>query len=101
MSVVNVNFYLAMPLDRVRQGALHGVRLARTAWRQRDAEGAAKEVERIVEPGHQQEQAERQPRIRDALCDFQRSRKRFPPSNRPSAPEGATLFDASFSGAPR
>jgi ribonuclease HI len=43
------NPYLIMPLDRVRSDALHGVRLAREAWRQRDPEGAA-ELGRIVEP---------------------------------------------------
>ena len=39
------NLYLtAVPLDRVKQDALYGVRLARLAWRTRDPEGAAKEL---------------------------------------------------------
>jgi hypothetical protein len=45
------NTYLnpTMPLDRVRTDALHGVRLAREAWRIRDPDGAARELGWIVE----------------------------------------------------
>ncbi|RPJ20744.1 MAG: hypothetical protein EHM35_19100 [Planctomycetaceae bacterium] len=48
-------YMTAVPLDRVRSDALYGVRLARLAWRARDPEGAAKELGRIIEPGHEHE----------------------------------------------
>jgi len=35
------NIYLKMPLERVRADALHGVSLARLAWRERDPNGSA------------------------------------------------------------
>jgi hypothetical protein len=47
----NDNAYLKMPLDRVRQDAIHGVSLARIAWRQRDPNGAALVLGHIIEPG--------------------------------------------------
>ena len=34
------NPYMAMPIEQVKADALHGVSLARAAWRQRDPEGA-------------------------------------------------------------
>jgi hypothetical protein len=67
------NPYLTMPLDRVRQDALHGVRLARLAWRVRDPEDAARELGRVVEPGREQEQAERTRRILAAAGDYLRT----------------------------
>jgi hypothetical protein len=48
-------YVMKVPLDRVRQDALYGVQLARQAWRARDPEGAAKELGRIIEPGHEHE----------------------------------------------
>lgn len=44
------NPYLKMPLDRVRQDALNGVRLARIAWRERDPDGASKTLGKVLEP---------------------------------------------------
>ena len=38
------NIYLDMPLERVKIDALHGVSLARMAWRQRDPKEAAKKA---------------------------------------------------------
>ena len=70
------NPYLIMPLAQVRTDARNGVRLACEAWRTRDPEGAARELGRIVEPPaaagepREQDQAERQGRIRTAVADF-------------------------------
>ncbi len=44
------NPYLIAPLQDVRRDALHGVALAKAAWRQRDPDGAAMELGRVVEP---------------------------------------------------
>ncbi len=58
-----MNPYLNMPLDRVRLDAKTGVTLARLAWRERDPEGAAREMGRVVEPVELKTQArERQER---------------------------------------
>jgi len=52
------NPYLTMPMAQVKADARNGVRLAVEAWRQRDAEGAGKELGRVVEPGREREQTE-------------------------------------------
>ena len=69
------NPYLVMPIDQVRSDARNGVRLAREAWRVRDSESAAQELGRIIEPGCEREQVERQRRIAQAIGDFQRGQK--------------------------
>jgi hypothetical protein len=47
------NPYLSMSIERVRQDALHGVSLAREAWRQRQPEQAARALGAVVEPEQQ------------------------------------------------
>jgi len=47
------NPYLRMNLERVRQDALHGVSAARTAWRQRDPDGAGRALGYVAHPGGQ------------------------------------------------
>jgi len=60
-----------MPLSRVRLDALHGVKLAREAWRVRDPEGVARELGRIVEPSSATSGAdERRDRVLQATRDF-------------------------------
>jgi len=66
MSNAKVNPYMVMPLAQVRRDALHGVRLARQAWRIWDPKSALPELERIIGPG----QAERSSRISGATGDF-------------------------------
>ncbi len=46
------NIYLKVPLDRIKSDALHGVRLARIAWRILDPDGANLALGRIIEPVH-------------------------------------------------
>jgi len=44
------NPYLRMPLNQVKADAIHGVSLARMAWRQRDPKEAAKALGFVTEP---------------------------------------------------
>jgi len=72
MNAANVNPYMVMPIDRVRSDATAGVRLAVEAWRARDPDGATRELHPVVEPGHEQEQADRTRRILAAVGDYQK-----------------------------
>ena len=67
------NPYLVMPLPQVQADARNGVRLACEAWRTRDPEDAARELDRIIEPGREQEQAERTRRILVTAGDYLRT----------------------------
>ena len=53
----NGNPYMVMPIDRVRADALHGVRAAREAWRERDPDGAGQQLGKVIEPHSQQDPA--------------------------------------------
>jgi hypothetical protein len=81
MSDTTVNPYLTMfDLDRVRQDPRYGVTLARIAFRARDPESADKEMGKVIQPGREQEQAERQGRILAATKDYLKNRR---PNGRP------------------
>jgi len=89
-----MNAYLNMPLPRVRTDALHGVRLAREAWRVRDPDGAARELGRVVEPLSVTSGAdERQARVLQATGDYLRRAQR--PGR---AGAGEPLFDKQQAG---
>ena len=64
-----------MRFDRLRSDALAGVHLAREAWRARDPEGAAKELGRVIQPGHECELAGRVRRISPGAGKPKRARK--------------------------
>jgi hypothetical protein len=86
---VTVNPYLVMPLDQVKADARNGVRLAVEAWRQRDPDGAARELHPIVEPGQERERADRTRRILAAVGDYQRGQKDSgQATDRESRPDG-------------
>ncbi len=57
--------YLRVPLDRLRQDALHGVSAAREAYRQRDPVHADIDLGPVVSPAEQQ--AHRQ-RVMAEIC---------------------------------
>ncbi len=59
--------YLRVPLDRLRQDALHGVSAAREAYRQRDPVGADLLWGPVVSPA---EQAEYRQRVMSAIRDY-------------------------------
>ncbi len=65
------NIYMKVPLDRLRQDALHGVRLAREAYRQRDPVGADIDLGPTVSPA---EQAQYRRRVMDAIAGYQQGR---------------------------
>ena len=54
------NVYLKIPIERVKTDAIHGVSLARLAWRQRDPDGAALVLGYIIEPGTEKQNRPRQ-----------------------------------------
>ena len=62
------NPYKRMPLDRLRQDALHGVSAARQAYRERDPVHADLDLGPVVLPGEQARQ-----RVLAAVGDYQRS----------------------------
>jgi len=64
------NIYLRMPLARVRSDALHGVKLAREAYRERDPVRADIDLGPVVLPGEQARQ-----RVLDAIAGYQRSHR--------------------------
>jgi len=66
------NPYERMPLDRLRQDALHGVRLAREAYRRRDPVRADLLFGPVVDPSEQQEYRDR---VMSAIAGYQRGRK--------------------------
>ena len=65
MNKTQDNPYLIMPLPQVKADAGAGVALARVAWRSRDPQGAALDLGRVIEPGHEREQADRRTVNRD------------------------------------
>jgi hypothetical protein len=93
MSDTSSNPYLIMPMVQVRADALNGVSLARAALRERDPEGTARELGRIVKPVAGQRQADRKQRILAAVGGYQRRRRgrtprRFCLWNRSSKSDG-------------
>jgi hypothetical protein len=69
------NLHVRIPLAHVRADALYGVRAAREAWRVRDPEGAANQLERNVEPGQELGQVDRARRIGPIAGDDPRTGK--------------------------
>jgi len=68
---VGDNVYDKVPLDRLRQDALHGVSAARQAYRQRDPVQADFDLGPVITPA---EQAEHRRRVMAAIAGYQRGR---------------------------
>lgn len=66
------NVYDKVPLDRLRQDALHGVSAARQAYRQRDPVHADLLFGPVVSPAEQQAYRDR---VMSAIAGYQRGRK--------------------------
>ena len=66
------NPYMRMPLDRLRQDALHGVSAARQAYRERDPVHADLLFGPVVSPAEQQAYRDR---VMSAIAGYQRGRK--------------------------
>ena len=65
------NVYDKVPLDRLRQDALHGVSAARQAYRQRDPVQADFDLGPVITPA---EQAEHRRRVMAAIAGYQRKK---------------------------